>query len=122
MQTHRKASVLKAVGGMSFLAILISSAFFYRHVCSNAGRLLSPNEMVRGLLQTPSNCGGNSAALFTCGRYACLAKFTALGKQDHFDLEELCDLDKEEFSRETRNHWIANADFLVRRGSIDLAR
>jgi hypothetical protein len=61
-----------------------------------------------------SNCGGNSAALGQVYYIAILARLGAMESEDHsFRFTEVSSEEREELARNSHNHWVKTARFLV---------
>ena len=70
----------------------------------------------------PSNCGGNTAALFVCGQFAATARINAEDDGGAFDFWRLPDDEKKRLATLAHYHWIPSATFLVRRESFNTDR
>ena len=68
------------------------------------------------VLATPSNCGGNSAALNKCRNYGLSVRIQAAESEGIFDPTALGKWAHEEVEHLADGHWIGNATILVRKG------
>ncbi len=63
-------------------------------------------------LISPTNCGGNSYALYACKKFTLLTRLAT--KDGQFDISKFGTADRSTASKLTKSHWILRADFLVR--------
>jgi hypothetical protein len=65
-------------------------------------------------ISTPSNCGGNSAALSVCRMCALTVRMGFDGGQGTFDIHNPPEANKSELINICSNHWIPDANFLIK--------